>query len=78
MKKFTDSIVKLEKYRHHLFARKRRTESSERSGGGGMLRMGSQIHQNPPDVVNQKMDERTKNVLNKRVRTSIADVRVCI
>lgn len=40
--------------------------------------MGSQIHKNPPDIVNQKMEERTKNVLNRRVRTSIADVRVCI
>ncbi|OVA06005.1 hypothetical protein BVC80_1707g111 [Macleaya cordata] len=73
VKKFTDSIVKLEKYR--IISRKRRTESSERSGGGGMLKMGNQIHQNPPDIVNQKMEERTKNVLNKRVRTSIAEVR---
>ncbi|MCL7035545.1 hypothetical protein MKW94_029911 [Papaver nudicaule] len=73
VKKFSDSIVKLEKYRHNLFARKRRSESSERSGGGGMLKMGTQIHKNPPDVVNQKMEERTKNVLNRRVRTSIAD-----
>ncbi|XP_026427511.1 uncharacterized protein LOC113323422 isoform X1 [Papaver somniferum] len=73
VKKFSDSIAKLDKYRHNLFARKRRSESSERSGGGGMLKMGSQIHKNPPDIVNQKMEERTKNVLNRRVRTSIAD-----
>ncbi|KAI3916753.1 hypothetical protein MKX01_004040 [Papaver californicum] len=73
VKKLSDSIFKLDKYRHNLFAKKRRSESSERSGGGGMLKMGSQIHKNPPDIVNQKMEERTKTVLNRRVRTSIAD-----
>ncbi|OVA03569.1 hypothetical protein BVC80_1651g75 [Macleaya cordata] len=74
VKKFQESIFKLDKYRHTFNSRKRRAElsSSERSGGANPTKMGNQIQQNPLDLVNQRLD---KNVgLNKRVRTSVAEV----
>ncbi|XP_059665904.1 uncharacterized protein LOC132311813 isoform X2 [Cornus florida] len=44
--------------------------------GGLSLKMATQIHQNPPDFVTQRLDDRTKNVvLNKRQRTSVAETR---
>lgn len=73
-----DSLFKLDKYRETLSSKKRqRSELSlnERSNGA---KMGSQIHRNPHDIMAQRLEERSKNVgMNKRVRTSVADVRVC-
>ncbi|KAF8403280.1 hypothetical protein HHK36_011382 [Tetracentron sinense] len=77
-KMLSESIIKLEKYCEALSSKKRqRTEllPSERSGGASS-KMGSQIHRNPPDLITQRMEDRNKNVvLNKRVRTSVAEVR---
>ncbi|KAK9170414.1 hypothetical protein Syun_002554 [Stephania yunnanensis] len=70
-KKLVESISKLDKYRHTVLSRKR---SNERSGGANMLKMGIQLHQNPPDLVPQRLEDRTKHlVLNKRARSSIVD-----
>lgn len=50
---------------------------NERSGGP-TLKIGNQIHRSPSDIISQKMEDRPKNViLNRRVRTSLADTRVC-
>ncbi|PIA28278.1 hypothetical protein AQUCO_07200140v1 [Aquilegia coerulea] len=73
-KKLTESIGKLDKYRQVLSSKKRRTDISERSGGTGMLKIGNLNHQSPSDIVTQRLEDRNKNVvLNKRVRTSIAE-----
>ncbi|XP_077235785.1 uncharacterized protein LOC143877548 isoform X2 [Tasmannia lanceolata] len=76
-KMLNESIVKLDKYRQTLLTRKRlRNEisSSERLTGANLLKMGSQIHQNPSDLVAQRLEDRTKNAVpNKRVRSSMAE-----
>lgn len=70
----------MDKYREALGSKKRqRTDLSERSGGANLLKVGSQISRNSHDIATQRLEERTKNVvLNKRVRTSVADARVRI
>ncbi|XP_068661805.1 uncharacterized protein [Aristolochia californica] len=78
LKMINDSTVKLDKYRHTLFSRKRQRNeiASERSGGANLLKMGNQISQPPSDLVTQRLEDRTKSgVPNKRVRTSMVDVR---
>ncbi|XP_042483240.1 uncharacterized protein LOC122063602 isoform X2 [Macadamia integrifolia] len=73
VKTLNDSIVKLDEYCEALNSRKKqRSElaSSERSGGTNLLKMGAQIHQK---LVTQRLEERTKNAINKRVRTSVAE-----
>jgi hypothetical protein len=79
-KMLRESILKLDKYREALSSKKRPLSSSERSGGVNLAKMGSQIHRNSHDTVTtQRLEDRTKSIgLNKRVRTSAADVRVCI
>nr|DAD28824.1 TPA_asm: hypothetical protein HUJ06_030292 [Nelumbo nucifera] len=76
-KTLSESLSKLDEYCEVLDSRKqRRSEllSNERSSGTNLLKMGSQTHQNRPDLVGQRLEERTKNVVpNKRVRTSVAE-----
>ncbi|KAF8397896.1 hypothetical protein HHK36_016821 [Tetracentron sinense] len=78
-KTLCESILKLEKYCEALSSKKRqRSEllSSDRSGGANLLKMGSQIHRNSPDLLPQRLEDKTKNVvLNKRARTSVVEVR---
>lgn len=51
--------------------------TNERSGSSN-LKMGTQVHRGLSDQVTLKTEDRTKNVsLNKRVRTSVAETRVC-
>ncbi|KAG9458950.1 hypothetical protein H6P81_003458 [Aristolochia fimbriata] len=78
LKTINDSTVKLDKYRHTLFSRKRQRNeiATERSGGANLLKMGNQISQPPPDLATQRLEDRTKSgVPNKRVRTSMVEVR---
>lgn len=50
---------------------------NERSGGLN-VKMGTQIHRNPPDLMTQRFEDRDKNTVpNRRVRTSMAETRVC-
>ncbi|XP_057986816.1 uncharacterized protein LOC110659949 isoform X2 [Hevea brasiliensis] len=76
-KMLRDSLFKLDKYREALSSKKRqRSELSlnERSNGANAGKMGSQIHRNTHDIMNQRLEDRAKGVgLNKRVRTSVAD-----
>ncbi|TXG73620.1 hypothetical protein EZV62_002199 [Acer yangbiense] len=78
VKKFRDSISKLDKYKEVLNSKKRQrndVSSTERPGGAKLAKMGSHNHRNPQDIVTQRLDDRTKTAgLNKRVRTSVADV----
>ncbi|KAF6172110.1 hypothetical protein GIB67_029528 [Kingdonia uniflora] len=73
-KKMTESIQNLDKYLHIIVPRKRKTESSERSGLMSMLKMGSQTQRSPPDLVSQRLEDKNKNIaLNRRVRTSVTE-----
>ncbi|KAK1288510.1 hypothetical protein QJS10_CPB19g00383 [Acorus calamus] len=79
VKLLSDCIMKLEKYRQTILSRKRPRNdmsSGERPGGVNLLKTGSQIHQNPSDIVGQRLEDRTKSVVpNRRVRSSVAEVR---
>lgn len=78
-KTLNESITKLDKYRLTLQSKKRQrneVSSSERSSGANLLKMGSQTHQNGSDLATQRVEDRTKSAVpNKRVRTSLAEVR---
>lgn len=78
-KMFRDSISKLDRYREALNSKKRqRTDlSSDRGGGVNLTKMSSQIHKTPNDSLTQRSEAKTSNsMLNKRIRTSVADLRV--
>ncbi|MBA0853202.1 hypothetical protein Goshw_014739 [Gossypium schwendimanii] len=77
-KKFQESISKLERYREALSSKKRQRSdiSSGRTSGVSITKMGSQIHRNGHDLLTQRLEDRPKSMgLNKRVRTSVADLR---
>ncbi|XP_050139481.1 uncharacterized protein LOC126615659 [Malus sylvestris] len=78
-KMLRESIFKLDKYKEALSSKKRQRSdlsSSERSNGVNIVKLGSQIYKNPRENMTQRLEDRTKSVgFNKRVRTSVADVR---
>ncbi|KAA8534553.1 hypothetical protein F0562_032070 [Nyssa sinensis] len=77
-KAWDEHLNKLNKYCEAKNSKKQQRNElliNERSGGLN-LKMGTQIHRNPPDLVPQRPEDRAKNVvLNKRVRTSVAEPR---
>lgn len=77
-----ESILKVDKYRDALSSKKRQRSdlsSSERSSGVNLAKMGCQVHRNSIDSVNQRLEDKNKSVgINKRIRTSVADERVCV
>ncbi|KAE8691713.1 putative DNA binding protein [Hibiscus syriacus] len=78
VKKLRESISKLERYREALDTKKQQRSdiSSERTSGLSNAKMGSQIHRNTHEIVNQRSEDRPKGVgLNKRVRTLFSDLR---
>lgn len=63
------------------FKKQQRNEmmTSERSGGVNFLKIGTQSSRNPAELLNQKVEDRTKNgILSRRARSSVAEIRVCI
>ncbi|KAK4593328.1 hypothetical protein RGQ29_017447 [Quercus rubra] len=77
VKKLDDSLIKLNKYCEALNSKKQQRSdmTNERSGGSNLLKMGSQIRRTPTDLA-QILEDRPKNVvLNKRVRSSVAEIR---
>ncbi|XP_060184209.1 uncharacterized protein LOC132613929 isoform X1 [Lycium barbarum] len=76
-KKFDECLHKLTRFSEGMLSKKqqRNEQLNERLGGSNM-KMGTQIHRGPSDLVTQKTEERPKNsTLNKRVRTSVAETR---
>lgn len=74
-----ESLFKLEKYKEALSSKKRQRSDHSSNERANVAKVGSQIHRNPHDIMTQRLEDRAKSVgLNKRVRTSVADVRVCI
>lgn len=75
-KKFDEYLHKLTKYSEGIPSKKQQRNeqlTNERLGGSR-----TQIHRGPSDLVTQKTEERPKNsTFNKRVRTSVAETRVC-
>lgn len=79
MKKFADSIHKLNKYGEALNSKKQQRSdmlSNERLVGSNFVKMGTQAERY---LLAPRLEEKPKNVgLNKRVRSSVAEIRVCI
>ncbi|XVF05181.1 hypothetical protein REPUB_Repub05bG0149500 [Reevesia pubescens] len=78
VKKLRESISKLERFREALSSKKRQRSdiSSERTNGVSVAKMGSQIHRNTHEIMTQRSEDRSKGMgLNKRVHTSVADLR---
>ncbi|GKU91541.1 hypothetical protein SLEP1_g5403 [Rubroshorea leprosula] len=79
VKRLDESLYKLNQYCEALSLKKQQRNemlATARSGGSNLLKMGSLMHRNPTDLVSQRLEERTKNVvLNKRVRSSVAELR---
>ncbi|KZV55280.1 hypothetical protein F511_06757 [Dorcoceras hygrometricum] len=75
-KRFDEHLNKLHKYIDAVTCKKQqRLElmTNERSSGS-TLKIGSQMHRNPSELGNQKLDDRPKNVvLNKRMRSSVTE-----
>ncbi|XP_072979325.1 uncharacterized protein [Typha angustifolia] len=73
-----ESILKLDKYRNILSRKRQRSDlPTEKSGSSNLLKMGTQTHQNPAELLGQRLEDRAKNVVpNKRARSSLADVRL--
>ncbi|KAL3523657.1 hypothetical protein ACH5RR_016491 [Cinchona calisaya] len=78
-KKLDEHLHKLSKYLEATTPKKQQRNellTNERSGGPN-LKMGNLMHRSPSDLVHQKLEDRSKNlILNKRVRTSVAETRV--
>nr|GMC92707.1 uncharacterized protein LOC109148070 [Ipomoea batatas] len=75
-KKFDELLHRLNKY-NEVNRKQQRNELliNERASASN-LKMGTQIHRGPSELVTQKSDDRPKNgTLNKRVRTSVAETR---
>ncbi|KAK8544419.1 hypothetical protein V6N13_056200 [Hibiscus sabdariffa] len=78
VKRLRESISKLDRYKEALSSKKRQRSdiSSERTNGVNITKMVSQIHRNGHDLLTQRLEDRPKSMgLNKRVRTSVADLR---
>ncbi|XP_030544949.1 uncharacterized protein LOC115751273 [Rhodamnia argentea] len=78
-KKLEESLYKLNKYNHVLNSKKPQrngTTANERSGGSNLSKMASQNHRNSSELLSQGLEDRSKSVvLNKRVRSSMAELR---
>lgn len=68
-----ESMFKLDKYREALSSKKRRRSEHQ------LVKLKNPNIRGPHDIITQRLEDRAKNVmLNKRIRTSVADQRVCI
>ncbi|KAI3809265.1 hypothetical protein L1987_25236 [Smallanthus sonchifolius] len=77
--KLDEHLHKLDKYCDGVMAKKTQRNESMTNDQAGALssKTGIQIYRNPTELVNQRVEDRPKNVLlNKRVRTSVAETRV--
>lgn len=81
-KRLDESIDKLNRYCEALNLKKQQRNefiTNERSGGSNLPKMGAQMNRNSSDLMNQRLEDRTKTVvMNRRVRSSVTEIRVCI
>nr|GEU39969.1 hypothetical protein [Tanacetum cinerariifolium] len=76
--KLDENLHKLDKYCDGVIPKKPQRIEIVNSDQAGALnsKTGTQIYRNPTELVNQRVEDRPKNVLlNKRVRTSVAETR---
>ncbi|KAG5237874.1 spectrin beta chain, brain [Salix suchowensis] len=79
IKKWNGCLLRCHKLSEELNSKNQQRNEmlmNERSGGSNFLKVGTQIHRNPSDLGTQRLEDRTKTpVLNKRVRSSVAELR---
>ncbi|KAK3228498.1 hypothetical protein Dsin_000379 [Dipteronia sinensis] len=79
VRRLEESIHKLTKYCESSNSKKQQRNemlTNERSGGLNLLKVGTLMQRNSSDLLTQRLEDRTKNiVLNKRVRSSVAETR---
>lgn len=76
--KLDEHLHKLDKYCDGVISKKPQRNDTMTNDQPGALnsKTGTQTYRNPTELVNQRVEDRPKNVLlNKRVRTSIAETR---
>nr|XP_027189598.1 uncharacterized protein LOC101491556 isoform X3 [Cicer arietinum] len=77
-KRLDESIHKLNKCWEAVNAKKQFQNEllpNEMMSGSHLSKLGSQTHQSPTELANQRLEDRPKNViLNKRIRTSAAEI----
>ncbi|KAI7747599.1 hypothetical protein M8C21_019115, partial [Ambrosia artemisiifolia] len=76
--KLDEHLHKLDKYCDGVIAKKTQRNELMTNDQTGALnsKIGTQIYRNPTELVNQRVEDRPKSVLlNKRVRTSVAETR---
>ncbi|KAF5799071.1 hypothetical protein HanRHA438_Chr07g0310531 [Helianthus annuus] len=76
--KLEEHLHKLDKYCDGVIAKKTQRNELMASDQAGALnsKIGTQIYRNATELVNQRVEDRLKNgLLNKRVRTSVAETR---
>lgn len=76
--KLDEHLHKLDKYCDGVISKKPQRNELVTNEQVGALnsKIGTQIYRNPTELVNQRVEDRPKNVLmNKRVRTSVAETR---
>lgn len=70
-----EHLHKLDKY-YDITKKTQRNELMANDQAGVLnSKTGTQIYRNPTELVNQRVEDRPKNGLNKRVRTSVAETR---
>ncbi|KAG6480452.1 hypothetical protein ZIOFF_063952 [Zingiber officinale] len=76
-KSFQDLAMKLDRYRN-LVSRKRQRmdQSNEKSGTSNPMKMGNQTHQSPTELASPRLEDRKNAIPNKRIRSSMAEVRL--
>ncbi|KAE9616745.1 hypothetical protein Lalb_Chr03g0028061 [Lupinus albus] len=77
-KMLRQNISQLDRFTEALTSKKRRRTdlSSERGGGVNLTKIGNQHQKTNTDILTQRSDSKTSNsMLNKRIRTSVADTR---
>jgi hypothetical protein len=81
VKKLSENIFKLDKYAETINSKKRRRNDippGERMDAATFDKVRNQVPRTQ-DIMAQRSEERKKMLgLNKRARTTVADVRVCI
>lgn len=80
-RKLGESICKLDKYICVLNSKKHQrngTIANEKLGGSNLSKMAGQNHRNSSELLTRGLEDRSKNVLNRRARTSMAELRVCM
>ncbi|KAL8518189.1 hypothetical protein ACS0TY_009527 [Phlomoides rotata] len=75
VKKYEDHAIKVTKCMEVISKKQQKEMLTNERSSGSTLKIGSLMHRNSAEFGSQKFDDRPKNGLNKRLRTSVAETR---